>query len=407
MQGGNVAVVGGSIAGCAVALAALRGGADKVSVLERTTGELRSRGVGIAMQSDRYTELEAAGYVHADMPWTRMSRRDWVVADGESERGRTIAEQRPFDFRGYGWGSLWSELRRRVPEEVDYRSGAVVTSVEPADDGVVLGLADGRRERFDAVIGADGYRSLVRDTMFPDLSPTYAGYLGWRGTSPGALMEAAAPAEFSEAGTVVGFPGGHCMIYTIPDGSGGHRTNWVLYTVPPDDAPDGPRSGPPAELTPELTESLRSLVAKHFPPYWAEAVLSTPPDETLMQPIYDLEVPHYATGRLLLAGDAATVVRPHVGGGAVKALQDALVLEGAWRAADSWEEIADAYERDRTAVGSAMVGLGRRFGRAQVERTPDWAAMGQPEFESWWREQTQSPEGDSGFGGHALRRSAG
>ncbi|RII13888.1 6-hydroxynicotinate 3-monooxygenase precursor [Streptomyces sp. YIM 130001] len=402
MQGGNVAVVGGSIAGCAVALAAARGGADKVSVLERTTGELRSRGVGIAIQSDRFTELESAGYVHEDMPWRRMNRRDWVVRDGESARGRTIAEQAPFNFRAYNWGSLWNELRRRVPEDIDYRSGTAVTSVEPEADGVVLGLTDGRKERFDIVIGADGYRSLIRDTMFPDLSPGYAGYLGWRGTSPGALTESGST-ELSEAATVVGFPGGHCMIYTIPDASGGHRTNWVLYTVPPGDATDGPQ-GPPAELTPELTESLRSLVAKHFPPYWAQAVLDTPPDETLMQPIYDLEVPHYATGRLLLAGDAATVVRPHVGGGAVKALQDALVLERAWHSGNTWDEVLAAYERDRTAVGSAMVGLARRLGRHQVERTPDWASMGQPEFDAWWREQNQGSDRNSGFGGHALRR---
>ena len=35
MRGGRVAVVGGSIAGCAVALAAARGGADEVVVHER------------------------------------------------------------------------------------------------------------------------------------------------------------------------------------------------------------------------------------------------------------------------------------------------------------------------------------------------------------------------------------
>lgn len=403
MQGGSVAVVGGSVAGCAVALAAARGGADKVTVLERTGGELKSRGVGIAIQSDRYNELESAGYVHADMPWRKMNRRDWVARDGESARGRTVAEQQPFSFRAYNWGSLWNELRSRVPDGVDYRSGSVVTSVEPEDDGVFLGLADGHREHFDVVIGADGYRSLIRDTMFPDLRPGYAGYLGWRGTSPGHLTPHEGSTELSEVSTVVGFPGGHCMIYTIPDSAGGHRTNWVLYTVPPGDSAQTPQ-GPPAELTPELIEALRSLVAKHFPPYWAEAVLSTPADETLMQPIYDLEVPHYTSGRLLLAGDAATVVRPHVGGGAVKALQDAHVLERAWHSGNTWEEVLAAYESDRTAVGSAMVALARRFGRAQVERAPDWTAMGQADFETWWHEQNQGSDRNSGFGGHALQR---
>lgn len=406
MRGGSVAIVGGSIAGCATAMAAVRGGADRVSVFERVGGGLRERGVGLGMHNDRFAELEAAGYVHADTPWTELTRRVWTVREGDAAHGREIGVQ-PFPFRGYGWGALWNELRRRVPESVDYRSDAAVTTMEPDADGVTLALADGRRERFDLVIGADGYRSVVRDTMFPGLRPGYAGYLGWRGTSPLPLDEA--PHEHAEAQTV-GFPGGHCMIYPIPDDAGGLRTNWILYTIPPGQDPDlkpgerGAASAVPPEVTPELVEHLQALVADNFPPYWAERILRTPGDATLMQPIYDLEVPHYATGRMLLAGDAATVARPHTGGGAVKALQDALVLERAWERASGWQELLDAYDADRTAVGAAMVDLGRRLGRAQVDGTPDWSAMKQGEFDVWWQEQHQGSERNSGFGGHAVNR---
>ena len=35
MRGGSIAVVGGSIAGCATALAVSRGGAEKITVFER------------------------------------------------------------------------------------------------------------------------------------------------------------------------------------------------------------------------------------------------------------------------------------------------------------------------------------------------------------------------------------
>lgn len=44
MRGGSVAVVGGSIAGCAAALAASRGGAERITVFERADAELRDRG---------------------------------------------------------------------------------------------------------------------------------------------------------------------------------------------------------------------------------------------------------------------------------------------------------------------------------------------------------------------------
>ncbi|MFG3257756.1 FAD-dependent monooxygenase [Streptomyces sp. NPDC048172] len=401
----NVAVVGGSIAGCAAALAVSRGGGARVTVFERAAGELRSRGVGVSLHNDRYAELEAAGYVDAAMPWAELNRRIWTVRDGETPEGRAIATH-PFPFRAYGWGSLWNELRRRVPDGVDYRTDAEVAAVEPDADGVTLRFgedgSDDRTERFDAVIGADGYRSVVRNTMFPELSPDYSGYLAWRGSSPGE-------GPGTDAHIVV-FPGGHCMIYRIPGPDGEHRVNWVLYTVPPPldgTQPDlrTPTSLPPGRLTEDLTEHLRALVAEHFPPVWAECVLSTPVEDTLVQPIYDMEVPHYATGRLLLVGDAATVARPHTGGGSVKALQDACSLEAAWRAGDGdLETVLAAYDADRTSVGATMVALGRRLGHAQVENTPDWAAMREPDLEAWWQRQHQGDARSSGFGGQALDR---
>lgn len=404
MRGGSFAVVGGSIAGCATALAAARAGAGKVTVFERAGGELRDRGVGIGIHNDRFDELEAAGYMDAAAPWVRLTRRVWTVRDGTEEHGRDIGFQ-PFPFRGYNWGSLWSELRRRVPDAADYRSGAVVTAVEPDAEGVTLRLADRAPERFDAVIGADGYRSVVREAMFPGLAPAYAGYLGWRG----ALPDVPGPGPEGDDAHVVVFPGGHCMIYLIPGQDGGHRLNWVLYTAPPPD-PEleldlrTPTSLPPGRVAATLTAYLRDLVAEHFPPYWADRVLRTPEESTFIQPIYDLEAPRYASGRLLLAGDAATVARPHTGGGSVKALQDATALEAAWRAAGDWPELAAAYDADRTAVGATIVALGRRLGRAQVEQTPDWSAMREPELRAWWQEQNQGSDRHSGFGGHALNR---
>lgn len=402
MQGGTVAVVGGSIGGCAAALAAYRGGAERVTVFERTGGRLRDRGVGITVHQDRFEELEAAGYASVRTPCVPLSRRVWTVRDGGSEHGRRLAAH-PFPFRAYTWAALWSDLRRRVPQRVVYRSGTTVCGVEPDGDGVTLHFEGGDQERFDVVVGADGYRSVVRDAMFADLAPEYAGYLAWRGTS-GA--EPAPTSGEAEACTVV-FPNGHCMLYPIPAPAGGHRCNWVLYTSPPDRLhPDlrRPTSLPPGRLASELTAYLRACVAEWFPPHWASRVLSTPAENTFIQPLYDLVAPHYAVGRLFLVGDAASVARPHTGGGSVKALQDAVALENAWRSGDAWQDVAAGYGTGRRAVGAEMVALGRRLGRDQVEQTPDWHGIGEAEFDAWWREQHGGSDRRSGFGGHAMNR---
>jgi 2-polyprenyl-6-methoxyphenol hydroxylase-like FAD-dependent oxidoreductase len=405
--GGRVAVVGGSIAGCAMALAASRGGAEHVTVFERAGGELRDRGVGIGMHNDRYAELEAAGYMTETMPWAPLSRRVWTVRDGAAELGRSIATQ-PFPFRAYNWGSLWSELRRRVPDGTDFRSETHVDQVATEADSATVRLSDGTVERFDLVIGADGYRSVVRQAMFPQLAPAYAGYLGWRGTSEVPAVPADMPVSGEEEARVVVFPGGHCMMYLIPDRKDGHRMNWVLYTHPP--AESGldaelrtPTSLPPGKVATELTAWLRDLVAEHFPPHWGDCVLRSPEERTFIQPIYDLSVPHYAHGRLLLAGDAATVARPHIGAGSVKALQDAAALEKAWGAGGSWQEILTAYDDGRSLVGGKMVDLARRMGEAQVGQTPDWSAMQERDFHAWWEEQNRGSAPGSSLGGQALR----
>ncbi|EST26615.1 hypothetical protein N566_23705 [Streptomycetaceae bacterium MP113-05] len=404
MWGGSVAVVGGSIAGCAAAGALHRGGAAEVTVLERADGRLRDRGVGISLHADRFGELEDAGYLSARTAHVPLSHRVWRVRDGTAPHGRTLATH-AFPFRAYTWGALWAGLRDRVPEQVTYRSGTTITGVDPRTDGVRLRYADGGADVFDAVVGADGYRSAVRDAMFPALDATYAGYVGWRGTS--GVEPDGAPAV-DEACTVV-FPGGHCMIYRVPDATEGHRYNWVLYTAPPASLYADmrrPASLPPGRVTTAVTEALRALVAEHFPPYWAELLLSTPAGTTLVQPIYDLEVPHYGVDRLLLVGDAATVARPHTGGGSVKALQDAVALERALTSSGgSLGEAVTGYDDGRRSVGTDMVALGRRLGEAQVEDTPDWGALDESGFAAWWREQHRGSDRLSGFGGHAMGRS--
>ncbi|MFE0174959.1 FAD-dependent monooxygenase [Streptomyces sp. NPDC059002] len=408
MRGGRVAVVGGSIAGCAAALAAHRGGADEITVYERATGDLADRGVGLAVHNSRYAELESAGYMDAGMPWVQIVRRRWYVRDDAEPTGlgREIATM-PFPFRTYNWGPLWRELRGRVPESAVFRSGTTVEALHPGPDGTRVDTAAGS-DHFDLVIGADGYRSATRAAAFGDVRPAYAGYLAWRGAFPEARLDD--PELWAEDDCVYAvFPGGHVIIYRIPDGAGGHRVNWVLYTAPPADLDlglgldlrlTGPTSLPPGGLTEALTAHLGYVADVLLPPYWGALLRTTAPAELFLQPMYDFTAPRCTADRVLLVGDAAAVARPHTGAGAVKALQDATVLESALATADTWEDALDTYDTDRTLSGRSMVDLGRRLGGALVQATPDWRAMDQSALEAWWKQA----DGAGAFGGRQLKR---
>lgn len=401
MRGGRVAIVGGSVGGCAAALAAHRGGAGEITVYEQAAGRLADRGVGVAVHDGRYAELESAGYLDAGVPWVQVVRRRWYVRDdGAGPLGREIGVM-PFPFRMYTWGPLWQELRRRLPATVEFRTSERVRRVAPVPGGggAVVETEHGS-DRHDLVVGADGYRSVVRAAAFPDVRPQYAGYLAWRGAFPAARLTD--PDRWAaEDGVYVVFPGGHVIIYRIPDGAGGHRVNWVLYATPPPDLElpiDAPTSLPPGQVTECLHTRLAHIAEHLLPPYWGALVRLTTPDELFVQPMYDFTAPRYTAGALALLGDAATVARPHTGAGAVKALQDATALESALTTATAWPDALDAYDNARAAAGHGIVDLGRRLGRALVQQTPDWHSLDQSALEAWWKRA----DGSGMFGGGRL-----
>jgi 2-polyprenyl-6-methoxyphenol hydroxylase-like FAD-dependent oxidoreductase len=95
-------------------------------------------------------------------------------------------------------------------------------------------------------------------------------------------------------------------------------------------------------------------------PQLAEIFLRSEP---FLQPIFDLESPALAFGRVALAGDAAFVVRPHVGAGATKAAIDATVLADCLDR--TGEDVAGGlarFESVQMPFGRDMVALSRQQG---------------------------------------------
>ncbi|MDI3405307.1 FAD-dependent monooxygenase [Streptomyces cavernicola] len=403
-RGRRVAVVGGSIAGCAAALAARRAGADAVTLYERAPGRLGERGMGVAVHAARYAELAAAGYLDAAIPWVQMERRHWYVRDAAcpDPLGRRIAGM-DFPFRTYNWGSLWHELRGRMPAGTEVRSGTPVTAVVRDGDRAEVRTAAGA-ESYDLVVGADGHRSVVRGAAFAEVAPRFAGYPAWRGAFPAERLPDAERWPVGSCAYVV-FPGGHLIVYRIPSGPAdpaGHRVNWVLYTAPSTGLTRAPGDPDAHEDTLDAArcEQLARFADAYLPPYWATLLKTTARAELAVQTLYDFTAPRYTAGPLLLLGDAATVARPHTGAGAVKALQDASALERALTGTAELGAALDAYDGERAPTGRTLVDLGRRLGDALVSRTPDWSALDQQGLEEWW----QRADGSGAFGGGQLRR---
>jgi len=84
--------------------------------------------------------------------------------------------------------------------------------------------------------------------------------------------------------------------------------------------------------------------------------------QPFLQPIYDLEVPRMAFGRVAILGDAAFVARPHVGAGVAKAAEDALALTDALAAHDDVGAALRRFESVRLGVGEKIIARARRLG---------------------------------------------
>ena len=84
--------------------------------------------------------------------------------------------------------------------------------------------------------------------------------------------------------------------------------------------------------------------------------------QPFLQPIYDLEVPQMAFGRVAILGDAAFVARPHVGAGVAKAAEDALALAEALERARDVEAALRHFEAARIAVGERIIARARHLG---------------------------------------------
>ncbi|MEY9929924.1 2-polyprenyl-6-methoxyphenol hydroxylase-like FAD-dependent oxidoreductase [Catenulispora sp. GP43] len=403
----RVGVVGGSIAGCAGALAAARAvpGAAVV-VFERSAGELRERGAGIGIQHERFGELVGAGFLDASLPATPGHSRDWFTRDGVSADGGgasglgKLIWRQPFPFNSYNWGHLYRSLRGRLPSRVEFRGDARVVSAASGDSGASVTLADGSVEHFDLLLGADGYRSVVREAMFPGVVPDYAGYLCWRGLSDFAELKELPQDSFS----TVGFNHGHLVAYPIPADDGRVHFNWVLYSaVPPDLTGDlsTATSIPPGAVSDAVLDFMDSLLTRELPPAWAAAIRKTARENVFIQPIYDFAAPAFTKDRMLLLGDAGAVSRPHAAAGTVKAMQDAASLLDLWRTTDDLDELATRYDAARRPAGSAVTALARRIGAAQVLDTPDWAAFEEAGFAAWLGAQMQLPDGTE-MGGRRL-----
>jgi 2,6-dihydroxypyridine 3-monooxygenase len=265
---------------------------------------------------------------------------------------------------------------------------------EFAQDGstVEVRLADGRQDRVDLLVCADGIGSRSRRALQPSVAPAYSGYVAWRGMVPEKDLPQATVAALGDAITYFVFANSHILVYPIPglDGSvaiGERLINFVWYRnyLSGGDLADvltdaaGERretSLPPGVARPEHVAELRATAAARLPPVIAEVVGAT--EAPFLQVVMDVELEQMAFGRVCLVGDAAWVARPHAAAGTAKAAADGWALAEALAGHEDVESALAAWEPGQMELGRQLLDRTRGIGRrSQVDGT--WTP-GDPEL---------------------------
>jgi 2,6-dihydroxypyridine 3-monooxygenase len=183
----------------------------------------------------------------------------------------------------------------------------------------------------------------MRQLLLPGSEPTYAGYVAWRGVVDGRDLPPVTGEKRQD--TFWSFTGEETNIvaYQIPGSDGSvepdrRRVNWVWYcNVDEGEELDRLLAGksgerrrsslPRGEVAPETVAALRQTARNLLPEDFATVVDRT--REPFAQAILDYRAPQLFFDRSVLIGDAASLVRPHLGTGSAKAVDDAVSLADA------------------------------------------------------------------------------
>lgn len=402
----RIVVAGGSLGGLFAANVLLRDG-HEVVVLEKVRGSMDGRGAGIVSHDALEAALARAGLAGDAAIGVSVPGRVLLGPDGRTERLLDMPQVLT------SWSRLYQMLRAALPAEC-YRQGVAVNGLQEDADGVeVLAECEGQalRWRADLLIASDGLRSSVRQRLFPEVQPHYAGYVAWRGVCEESqlsrhTLESLFPRfGFCLAGReqVIGYPvagPGHALV------PGQRAYNFVWYRpVPQGEAltalmsdADGhhhPLGVPPNKVSWRHIARAREEAVRRLAPQFAEAIQKC--GQVFFQPIYDLCSDRLVAGRVALMGDAAFVARPHIGMGVTKAAQDAVALADALHAQPDTLAALRAYEAARLPAGRQAVARARWLG-AWLE--PDGTADAVPDAASCAHQALTETAIDLGRYGH-------
>jgi 6-hydroxynicotinate 3-monooxygenase len=328
----SIAIIGAGMGGLASAAALRRVGVD-VTVYEQAS-QFSRLGAGIQIGCNAMKVLRGIGLEQRLRQQSFYPRswnnRDWRT--GEIKFDMIFGEAAEAKF-GAPYllahrGDLHSALASAVPDEC-VRLNHKLVGLDQTSDGVRLSFADGTSAVADAVIGADGVHSAVKNILFGASPLNFTGRIAYRTTFPASLLNG----NKIDDCTKWWGEDRHIVIYYVkPDRS-------EVYFVTSQPEPEFKTESWSAKGdVGELRAAFRGFDRQ------VETVLAACPDVHKWALVDRDSLEHWAYENVTLLGDACHPMTPYMAQGAAMAMEDAAVLsrclDGVGR-----DGVADAFRR--------------------------------------------------------------
>lgn len=335
----KIAVCGGGVGGMAVAIALQAQGHD-VAVFEQSRAYGRI-GADVNLTPNAVHALDRLGLgealrANAARPTHRISRM-WDTAEETSRLPMSAAAE-----ERYGAPQLTIH-RADILDALEAKLApgslhldAKVTGAELTATGAAVLFADGSRQEFDLVIGADGIHSPVRRSIFGPDAPRFTGLVSWRAVFP---RDRAPGLPDLDAFTKWWGPTSDRQIVTFPLT---HGTEIFVFATTPKEGWTEEGWTLPGDIA-----ELRAAYSDFHPD--ARALLDACDSVTRSALHVREPMEHWSQGHVTLLGDAAHPMVPFMAQGACMAIEDAVVLARAVEDKTRAELPAalQAYERAR------------------------------------------------------------
>jgi 2-polyprenyl-6-methoxyphenol hydroxylase-like FAD-dependent oxidoreductase len=340
-------VIGGGIGGITTGLALRHAGID-VTVFERQ-GELKEVGSGLTLWVNAMRALRKIGAADAVKPKGSVpefiDNRSWRGGELKALPIHKVAEKFGMPSVGIHRAVLQNTLASLLPKGV-LQLSTQCTAFSQDAEGVTVKFADGREERGDVLIGADGINSTIRNQLFGLGPPRYSGYTCWRSAVKleHPLLKPSVYTQLYGRGCTFG-------IFAIGEGS------WSWYGTKMT-----PQGGGVATTGPERKKEAVDAFAGWYEP--VRAVIEATPDSGFFrQDICDrVPIESWGTGRVTLLGDAAHATTPTLGQGGCMAIEDAVILARNLKEGADIPSSLKAYEARRKPRANGIVRQARRHG---------------------------------------------